>query len=143
MNDMEHRRLVDMYLTMAWTTTRGFVIDRMQRAAGPLLELMCQVEESDEDQNIRIDGEIDAMITVAIGRPPECMTRRQLALWDAVRHAWPDRSELARMLKQNDSLRGRSTACRERAFAAVLANHLDARRVEAARKRGPRLSEAA
>src|SRR5262245_28354390 len=63
MTEVEHDRLVEMYLTGWWSKTRDMVIYRFVHRADRLLELVDQVNEFDEELIGRIDAEIGHVIT--------------------------------------------------------------------------------
>jgi hypothetical protein len=132
MSEFEHNRLVDMYLTVWWAKTRGAVTHRFLARADVLLELLCKVNDFDEDLIDRIDAEIGNVVTEAIGRPWACHMRpRQRALWEAAQDVCPNRAKLIRELRADKAVRGlKPDVAADKALGQLLITHLDDRRRE-------------
>jgi hypothetical protein len=126
MHNIDHDRLVELYLTGWWRKTRAAVVHRFLHCSDRLIELIRGVDVVDEELGGRVDSEIEHIITRAIGQPwSTTMTARQHAIWDAARAACPDRRILMQMITSDRAVRGLSRIPPKHALGRLLKSHLD------------------
>lgn len=126
MPNIDHDRLVELYLTGWWRKTRAAIVHRFLHCSDRLIELIRGVDVVDEELNGRIDTEIEHIIIQAIGQPWSTpMTARQRAIWDAARAACPDRRILVQMITSDRAARGLSTIPPKHALGRLLKSHRD------------------
>jgi hypothetical protein len=127
MSNIDHDRLVELYLTGWWRKTRAAIVHRFLHCSDRLIELIGGVDVVDDGLGRRIDTEIEHIIVQAIGQPWSTpMTARQRAIWDAARAACPDRRILVQMIRSDRAVRGLSTVPPKHALGRLLKSHLDA-----------------
>ena len=69
MPNIDHDRLVELYLTGWWRKTRAAIVHRFLHCSDRLIELIRGVEVVDDELSRRIDTEIEHIIVQAIGQP--------------------------------------------------------------------------